>query len=174
MNYYRVTKYNPALRNEKGWYMHDEWTDFSCVGTEINGKICTLEEYESTENLYIQAILQFLSCLNLDSLECNSVEKSSKVFRRCHLPNAWKDIHKRVKSGTIILKSDLPILLKLILRNYLWCKLIHDDSMFVRFGWDYYMYVGTATACSHAVKLIEDSGLFVETFISPYLESDDE
>ena len=28
---YRVTKYNPAYRNEKGWYMKDDWTDYSEV-----------------------------------------------------------------------------------------------------------------------------------------------
>ncbi len=41
---YRVTKYNPAYRNEQGWYLKDDWTCYSEVGVRSNGEIFTLDE----------------------------------------------------------------------------------------------------------------------------------
>ena len=31
MKKYRITKYNPTLRNEDGWYMSDDWIDWSDI-----------------------------------------------------------------------------------------------------------------------------------------------
>lgn len=173
MHYYRITKYDPRLRDETGRYMHEEWTDFSCVGIEINGKVCTLEEYEAIENMYIDAFLQFLACQKIDLIECIEVEKNLAEYDIQSIPSTWRALYVRMNNGTIISKAELPMLLKLLLRNYLWCKLIHDDELFVHFGWDYYMYIGVEKECRQAVANIEKAGLFVEKFKSPYLEDGD-
>ena len=47
---YRVTKYNPAYRNEKGWYMRDDWTDYSEVVK--TGAKREYDEYKKIEDLY--------------------------------------------------------------------------------------------------------------------------
>ena len=44
---YRVTKYNPAYRNEKGWYMRDDWTDYSEVVK--TGAKSEYDEYKKIE-----------------------------------------------------------------------------------------------------------------------------
>lgn len=40
--------------------------------------------------------------------------------------------------------------------------------MYVHFGHDYYMFIGSSTSCPLALKNIEKMGLFVEDFESPY------
>lgn len=172
MYYYRVTKYDPKLRDETGRYMQDEWTDFSCVGIKINGQICTLEAYEAIENLYVNAVMQFVTCADIGFMECRYVEKNSAIFEDVDIPVSLRAMYDRVVDGVKISKADLPVLLKLLLRNYLWCKLELDDKIFVHFGWDYYMYIGIAKECRDVVEYVVKSGLFVEEFKSPYLEGD--
>src|SRR5262245_44005047 len=127
MYYYRVTKYDPKLRDETGRYMQDEWTDYSCVGIKINDRICTLEAYEVIENLYVNAVMQFVSCADIDFMECRGVEKNLAIFEDVDVSGSWRAMYDRVVDGTKISKADLPVLLKLLLRNYIWCKLELDD-----------------------------------------------
>lgn len=174
MYYYRVTKYDPKLRDEAGRYMQDEWTDFSCVGIKINDQVCTLEAYEVIESLYVSAVMQFVSCADIDYMECRDVEMDSNVLEGNDTSSSWKSIYERVSSGSKISKTDLPVLLKLLLRNYLWCRLAYDDKMFVHFGYDYYMYVGIEKECRDVVEHIAKAGLFIEAWKSPYLDNKDE
>ena len=60
MHQFRVTKYDPAYRNELGHYRRDEWTSFSDVGCEANGSVVTLGEYERVELAYIDSALAFM------------------------------------------------------------------------------------------------------------------
>ncbi len=173
MYYYRITKYDPKLRNEKGWYTKDEWTDFSCVGHSFGGELCTLENYEYVEALHIDAVLLFMDSMNLDYLKCIGVEKYETIKDE-KVPDELRSLYKRVKKGLCIYKNEMRILLKLILRNYFWCKLEHSDKMFVHFGYEYYMYVGVEKECKEVVDQIEQSGLFVEEFLSPYLDDDED
>jgi hypothetical protein len=47
--------------------------------------------------------------------------------------------------------------------------------MFIHFGYDYYMYIGSSKiAPDFLIKKIQDEDLFVEEFKSPYLEDDKE
>jgi len=41
--------------------------------------------------------------------------------------------------------------------------------MSVRFGWDYYMYIGSVNKCVKGIKKVEQQGLFVEECDSEYL-----
>ena len=59
-----------------------------------------------------------------------------------------------------------------VLREELWCRL-EGDRGFVHFGFDYYMYVGVASACPEAQRLAAQLGLFVEEMRSPYHPEDE-
>ena len=45
--------------------------------------------------------------------------------------------------------------------------------MFVHFGWDYYMYIGSAKQCTGTIVQIQKSGLYIEQYKSPYLENNE-
>jgi hypothetical protein len=42
MHCFRVTKHNPAHRDERGRYLRDDWIMFAQVGSECGGVLLTL------------------------------------------------------------------------------------------------------------------------------------
>lgn len=58
---WRITKYNPKYRdNNTGYYLKDEWTFYSQIGGEFEGKIFTRKEYLKIEDTYIQSVFLFM------------------------------------------------------------------------------------------------------------------
>lgn len=62
----------------------------------------------------------------------------------------------------------MVILSKLVLREDLGLKFYFNQDIFVHFGYDYYMYIGTNHECSKVVEFITRLGLCIEYWISPY------
>lgn len=54
---WRIIKYNPAFRDERGAYLKDEWTSVSDVGKSFDGEVLTFEEYYKIENAYVASDL---------------------------------------------------------------------------------------------------------------------
>jgi hypothetical protein len=152
MYQYRVTKYNPIFRDEKGRYTREEWTSFGEVG-----EIVPVEEYIRVEAAYIEAALDFLR-------EADVVE-----LQICGLENSKKLTTLLVEGKQLSLKELAPTFRK-VLRNEIWCR-FESESTFVHFGWDYYMYVGVSKDCPEARVFAEKLGLFVEEFQSPYMNA---
>ena len=62
---HEIVKYRPEFYDKKGRYQKDEWTSFSDVGKEYEGRIVTMEEYLEIENRFISithAILEEAGC----------------------------------------------------------------------------------------------------------------
>lgn len=68
----------------------------------------------------------------------------------------------------MLTKAQIERVIRLNLRETLWCKLEDAAGRFLHFGWDYYTYVGVPTPCPKACALASRRGLFVEPFKSPY------
>ena len=67
MNSWRVTKYDPLNRDVDGNYLDlEEWTCFSEVGTKVS-----MEEYQVTEEKYLNAITTFMAEMGLNQSLCN-------------------------------------------------------------------------------------------------------
>jgi len=158
---WRVTKYNPAKRDEKGHYTDsDEWTCFSEVGKKIN-----MDEYLDVEKRYVDAIMIFMDGMNIDSLFIESLELYSEEI-------TVQDVRKFISKlwvGKKINKLEIQDIARLTLRNAVWCKLRLRNQFFVHFGYDYYMFVGASKNCTKALKKIRSIGLYVEDYDSPYL-----
>ncbi len=158
---WRITKYNPKNRDEKGNYLDDkEWTFFSEVGTEVNE-----EDYLRTESNYINAITTFMDEMGLKKLYINALEIWSDEVEN---QNASPFLSK-MWVGKSISMQEIKELAKLTLRNVVWCKLSYKNKFFVHFGYEYYMFIGAINDCPNARQKVEKSGLYVEDFISPYL-----
>jgi len=151
---YRVTKYNPALRDPNGAYHGDDWIMFSEIGQSFRGVILTMEEYRRVENAYITAALAFLSEGNIAALRVVGLENSRK--RRLDFAE-----------GSILPGEKLSEAFAEVLRGELWCRFQADDG-FVHFGWDYYMYIGVPHRCPRAEHTASKLGLYVEEFVSPH------
>lgn len=153
--FWKITKYDPNLKT-------DEWTAMSDVGKVYNGKIFELKEYLRVENLYLHAIQLIARHNGVSFFEISSLE----LLRRPDTP--LLDV---VDHSSVDLESALVIAQK-VLREELWCKLLHP-KMIVHFGYDYYMYIGSAKSSTLELEKIRDMGLFIEEKKSPYFSDED-
>ncbi|ASA19813.1 hypothetical protein [Paenibacillus donghaensis] len=171
-HFWRITKYNPANRIN-GVYEKKEWTSISDTGNLYPTGEFLIEHYLQTELLYIEAIISILKENNTNLLQVRDLEKHdlNLLDEKFHYiySDETKSLYSNVKNNDYISGDELKLLCKLILREKLWCKL-QSENMFVHFGFDYYMYIGSRMECSSSLEFISNSGLFVECYESPYLE----
>src|SRR5882724_9057072 len=74
VNEYRVTKYNPAFRDQSDAYTKAEWTCFKHIGQTFSGVLFTSAEYERVEDAYVEAALSFLRESGLFSMKVARLE----------------------------------------------------------------------------------------------------
>lgn len=160
---WRITKYNPQYRDDRGAYLKSEWTCYSDIGKTFEGKTFTLTEYLKIEDAYIQGVILFMECLNLDSLRISCLEKNGRRPKKFIADNKLE-----IVNNSYVNKENIIHIIQLILRNEIWCKL-KTKAMYVHFGYDFYMYIGSIKPCDSIIKKIELSGLFVEKHPSPYV-----
>lgn len=171
---WRITKYNPEYRNSSGAYLRNEWTSISDIGKTFDGKKLTFKQYLKIEDAYTEAIILFMTFLKVNSLcvtyleECDSLTGKEKYYSPAMLKQ-----YNNMSLGKQVTQEEVADIARLVLREDLWCKL-ENEKMFVHFGYDYYMYIGSAYPSDSVIKAIEKLGLFVEPFESPYLEEIEE
>lgn len=149
---YRITKYNPIYRNSKGHYTLDEWTSFSDIGNlKYN---LSLEKYLEIENAYLEAIKKVLKLNFATIFTFKSVENRTSF----QVPKQSKDMNKLLEIATKCLREEL------------WCKITSPHKLFIHFGYDYYMYIGSRKELPvEIIAEIEKLDIFVEIIDqSPY------
>jgi hypothetical protein len=170
---WRISKYNPKYRNKKDEYQKNEWTSCHDIGKLYDSKEFTVDDYMAVENAYINTVLSFMNGLNIKTLTAQYLEKYFDSLN-CHetplvYTEEMKELFERLHEGYILEIRDVEHLCRLVLREQLWCKLENDNKMFIHFGYDYYMYIGSLLKPKEVINLIENIGIFIEIFESPYL-----
>lgn len=168
---WRITKYNPEFRNEKGVFLKDEWTSFSDIGKTFDENILTFEEYRKTEDAYVSTALYFLSEANLNKLTVTSLENRN-------LPKIKKSEYQDIDFNPQFIKNRTSISDKLIedtcrfvLREFIWCRLESETGFYIHFGYDYYMYIGSSVRSNQAIVFGKENNLFIEEMVSPYISN---
>ena len=138
------------------------------MSKSCNNVIFNYQDYLDIETPYINAIQSIMACCDISSLKFVALEKPQKINPDEHTTNEMLTLFNTVKEGDWVDSSTIENFCKLILREQLWCKLIADQKMYIHFGYDFYMYIGCSLPCNDTITLIKDSGLFVESFKSPY------
>ncbi len=154
---YRVTKYDPALRDARGAYIADEWTIFKDIGRTFGGVVLIEGEYLRVEQAYINSATAFLREGGINSLTVEGIENH-------------KGLALEFGEGSVLSLERVGDVIRRILREEFWCRL-ECQGGFVHFGWDYYMYIGVPHRCPEAELLAEGLGLYPEEFSSPYKKS---
>ncbi|MFD1864202.1 hypothetical protein ACTL32_08765 [Planococcus sp. FY231025] len=160
MNSVRITKYDPQNRDANGHYtLVDEWTSISDVGKSFQGKILTMEQYLAIEGKYIQAVEMLLQ------------KNGSSDIAIVDLENHTDETAMDLSEGKTISHNLVSDLVKLILREKVWGRLVANNQFEIHFGYDYYMYfVGESLTDDIIEELRIINGLYVEEVRSPYLE----
>ena len=157
MNYqYRVTKYNPDLAS------YDEWTAISDVGNSYSGIEFTFQEYKRVESTYVDAVFSFMKAEKVESIILSDLWNGFD----------YSDKELTLAEGKDFQNDSLKRVIQLILREEIGGQLTSKKGMFVHFGYDYYMYIGISNNYPEVISSIRSSGLYVESFKSPYLESE--
>lgn len=170
---WRITKYNPAFRDEKGAYQKDEWIMFSQIGVSFDDKELTFKEYKRVEDSYVLTALRFLSEAGLKSLKITSLETNKPNVKQSLLADIPYN-PKLVKNEIDVSEKDLESICRLILREVIWCRLESDSDFYIHFGWDYYMYVGSNVYSQDAISFGRAQNLFIEEMMSPYIRNEDD
>lgn len=173
MEKYRITKYNPEFRNEKGHYLYDHWTETLDVGKVLEGELVTKEEYLRVEKDYINAVLGILKDCNQEYLRLINFHKDS--FRHSLEINAKEWFHESefeeldLYEDKKVSLEEIPSIVKLNLRSYFFTSLEIAGKFYFQFGYDFYMYVGCPKLSPARIKDLNSTSLFVdEGYFSPY------
>lgn len=155
---FRVTKYDPAHRNARGWYTRDEWTEVSDIGHAFAGVVLTEAEYQ--RDAYAAVAVAFMREAGVVPLVVTSLENHANAAA------PYRD-------GSHVAGEEIGTVVGRMLRGEFWCRL-EGEGVFVHIGRDFYMYVGVPRPCPDAAVLAGRLGLFVEPFRSPYHEERDD
>ncbi len=154
MRQLRVTKYDPAFRNENGAYTRNEWTSLADLGRQFDGRLFTLDQYLEIEDGYVSTAMGLLKRAGIESLTVSGLESHSATD---NVPKEGDVLH-----GLVLARA-----IRSVLREEFWCRLV-GPSTFIHFGYDYYMYVGVPSSCEINATEALVLGIFVEDFASPH------
>lgn len=165
----RVTKYDPKKRNAQGYYLWDEWTEYSDIGKIYQGREVTITEYLDVEERYLAYIEAFLWALNVKEMAiyCLWIDKNNNDALK-RLGGEPLLPFEKIQEGGVLEGDEVLACVRSVLRGQIWCKLLGAKGSYLHFGYDFYMYLG----CDEPSLLIEPDipGLYVENFCSPYTQ----
>jgi hypothetical protein len=156
---FRVTKYDPALRDAQGAFTGDEWTSFDDIGESFSGVPLTEDGYYRVEDAYVAVATSFMRETGVPTLSVAGLESNTGT------PLPFND-------AAALGPEAFGAVVRQLLRGEFRCRL-ESAGGFIHVGWDYYMYVGARRPCPSASAEARRLGLFVEPFRSPYRERSD-
>lgn len=171
MHRYRITKYNPQYRNEKGWYMKEEWTSYCDIGKEYDGIKFTKDVYLLMECKYIKTILYIMKKEKVKSMtlkafeKYGSLKKQKKFLKEYDLAfsESEEKLFRSIKNGIKIDIEELDKIIKLILRECFWGILYDSKTKCkIEFGYDYYTYVTCHKIEQRVIEEFEGKGMYIE------------
>lgn len=143
MSKYRISKYDPKYRNEKGVFLKSEWTSYWDIGKTYSGKTFYEEEYLNIERLYCSCIISILKNIGINKMFITNLEKHSLNKREKEVLKNLDalDVFYKIKNNLIINIDNIYILLQLLLREIFWCKLKTTSDFKIIVGYDLYIYI---------------------------------
>ncbi|MFE1288266.1 S1 RNA-binding domain-containing protein [Streptomyces sp. NPDC058751] len=159
---YRITKYDPADRDEHGSY----------IGAEDS-----TSDHGPVEAAYLQAIAAFAEDTGVDHLAIREPGISSLAHFGLEpaidghglaglFPPDLSGFHD---GAEVPLSLGLELVRVMLRDNGAWCHLEAEDKFDVQVGWDQYVYVSSDQPCERAVAHTRALGLFPERLAaSPY------
>ncbi|MFE7835822.1 S1 RNA-binding domain-containing protein [Streptomyces sp. NPDC057474] len=159
---YRLTKYDPADRDEHGNYI---------------GAAEATSDHGPVEEAYLQAVAAFAVDAGIDQLAIREPQIAGLVHFGLEpavsghgLTGIFPpDLTGYHDGATVPMAIGLELVRAMLRDNGAWCRLEVEGAFAVHVGWDQYVYVGTNTPSGRAVAHTRALGLFPERLdASPY------
>ena len=172
MNRYRISKYDPSFRDERGYFTGEDWTSFSDIGKEYHGTVLTNLQYTAVEAKYIDAVMTVLRQNQVHTMIVGKLEKRSstaalkEMLDRCHLPFPPSDAAfvSRIKDGARLDMTEIEKTVKLVLRDCFWCELSSESGAAkVEFGYDFYVYLQGVNIDADTIASFRSEGIYIES-----------
>ncbi|MEE1739102.1 S1 RNA-binding domain-containing protein [Streptomyces sp. BE147] len=159
---YRITKYDPADRDQHGSYV---------------GAAEAISDHGPVEDAYLRAVAAFAAGAGIDQLAIR--EPQVPGFVHFGLEPAVSghglagifppDLTGYHDGATVPVAIGLELVRAMLRDTGAWCRLEVEGAFAVHVGWDQYVYVGTSTPPDRAVARTRSLGLFPERMdASPY------
>ncbi|WP_181786216.1 S1 RNA-binding domain-containing protein [Streptomyces phytophilus] len=166
---YRVTKYDPADRDDHGCY----------TGSED-----VFSDHGEVEAAYLHAIAALAGDTGVDHLTVREPQVPSFVHFGVEPTVDGYGLNGLFPAGPtgfhdgaeVPLETALELVRAMLRDNGAWCRLEADGTFAVHVGWDQYVYVGSSRPCEEALARTRALGLFPERLdASPYdMEADED
>ncbi|WP_405475034.1 RNA-binding protein [Streptomyces sp. NBC_00009] len=159
---YRVTKYDPADRDEHGCY----------TGSED-----IVSDHGEVEASYLQAVAAFARDTGVDHLAVREPQIPSYVHFGVEPPVDGFGLDGLFPAGPtgfhdgaeVPLEIGLQLVRAMLRDNGAWCRLEAEGAFAVHVGWDQYLYISSSRPCEEALAHARELGLFPERLdASPY------
>lgn len=171
MNRYRISKYNPLLRDESGCFIGEDWTSFSDIGKKYNGKVLTNLQYIDVEAKYMDAIMTVLHQSQVNTMIVEKLEKQfsastlKKMLGRYNLQFTQLDAEfvSQIKNGLRLDMTEIKKTVMLVLRDCFWCELLSETGKVkIEFGYDYYVYIQGVNIDANTISSFWSEGIYIE------------
>ncbi|WP_190047334.1 RNA-binding protein [Streptomyces galilaeus] len=168
---YRVTKYDPADRDEHGHYAGPEDTasDHGEVEAAYLQAVAAFATESGVDHLAIRepgvpCITHFGAEPAVDGYGLNGLfTPALDAGPGPSLPPGFHD------GAQVPVHTGLELVRGMLRDNGAWCRLEVEDLFAVHVGWDQYLYIGTSRPCEDALAATRALGLFPERLTSsPY------
>jgi len=175
MKNYRITKYNPEYRNEKGYYTANDWTSLSDIGNTYLEKTFTIGEYIEIEKAYCDVIAKILFNNHIDNFNVIEIEKYNSLWKVKRLLRRYKiylseeecSIIKKIENNTAINCKDAITCIKLMLRGCFWAMLESPEPvMRLSVGQDYYVYMSCEEIPPYIINISAINGIYIEEIVN--------
>lgn len=146
---HEIVKYEPQYYDENGAYQKDEWTCFSDVGKEYEGKVVTMEDYLDVENRFIN-----ITRAILEASGCKYITLGYMEARR----------RKGLKEGMRVRVQDIDPFLRFALRGKAYIVFI-NKSKGVQFDFSedfLYMHLNCRIPDDELRAIVESRGLYLD------------
>lgn len=159
---YRVTKYDPADRDQHGSY----------IGAES-----AVSDHGPVEAAYLQAVIAFAEGSGVDRVAIREPQIGGFVHFGLEprvdgfgLAGLFPADLTGFHDGAVVPIALAVELVRAMLRdNGAWCRLETEGEFTVHVGWDQYLYIGSSEPCEAALARTRSLGLFPERLdASPY------
>jgi hypothetical protein len=159
---YRVTKYDPADRDEHGYY----------TGGEDTGS-----DHGEVEASYLRAVAAFAEDSGVGHLAIREPQIPSLAHFGAEPPMDGFGLDGLFPDGPagfhdgaeVPLETGLRLVRAMLRDNGAWCRLEVEGVFAVHVGWDQYLYIGSVRPCEEALARTRRLGLFPERLdASPY------
>ena len=134
-----------AVLKEENYPQSDSWTSFSDIGRIYNGHKFTYDDYLQTEQSYVRLFVSMFEYLHAKRIKLIHLAFNEIVASQdCLYDEMLKSWYGKVFNNMSLSLENIQYVIPLILRENIWGVLYHKrTNTYVRFGYDYYVYVNS-------------------------------